>query len=575
MTFALLSCLAYVLFSVAHTIIVSSPNECGGTRIVTHGHALFGPAAESANVRGVSLFVPRPQANGVYLRSTASVHHSTVRKTPPHPSRLSSLLLSLFGMRISKGTSSGFANAAIISHDIIVESASVPQTTLKSSSSSPRSHAVIPPSLSLPLPASVSSFTLPPSLRWLTDFRLMRQHTPLYTKPPARISLPSIIGPLERTVKDKSSSSTTEAIVGQGAVEPGTQEKGSNKNSMALFDACTPLSVPTDLRNIRGKVAVVGRGFCEFVTKVSYMQAAGAVAVIVVTPDNKLAAMTVNRSEEAHQPTISIPSVMITYDTWSKIAPCAENTTVVFTSQGDTIYNGDSSRDALNWAMMRGMALWILCQCGVNVVRYKRRVSEYRARAEAIAALPLETYNRRGSRRESPGPSQDFRDLDVGEAHSSSYAPPSSNIPIIDPPGDRNDERVGLIGGEGSSNVVPHPGLQPSGHTGGLSQPPLAGSSSTSGQASEQYVPMSASVSAPIRVEEEFDSDDDDGACAICLEEFETGQEVRLLACSHIYHRHCIDPWLQSSSNCCPLCKREVPNLPPPPSQLHYGSMVV
>ena len=41
--------------------------------------------------------------------------------------------------------------------------------------------------------------------------------------------------------------------------------------------------------------------------------------------------------------------------------------------------------------------------------------------------------------------------------------------------------------------------------------------------------------------------------CSICTEDFETGENVRILPCKHIYHRRCIDPWLLKFSGTCPL----------------------
>ncbi|NXI37262.1 RNF43 ligase, partial [Galbula dea] len=41
--------------------------------------------------------------------------------------------------------------------------------------------------------------------------------------------------------------------------------------------------------------------------------------------------------------------------------------------------------------------------------------------------------------------------------------------------------------------------------------------------------------------------------CAICLEEFSEGQELRIITCSHEFHRECVDPWLQQHHTC-PLC---------------------
>lgn len=43
--------------------------------------------------------------------------------------------------------------------------------------------------------------------------------------------------------------------------------------------------------------------------------------------------------------------------------------------------------------------------------------------------------------------------------------------------------------------------------------------------------------------------------CAVCLSEFEDGDEGRVLPnCNHAFHSHCIDAWFRSHSNC-PLCR--------------------
>jgi len=46
--------------------------------------------------------------------------------------------------------------------------------------------------------------------------------------------------------------------------------------------------------------------------------------------------------------------------------------------------------------------------------------------------------------------------------------------------------------------------------------------------------------------------------CAICLCDFETNEELRLLPCVHLFHKPCIDVWIrrQGLAASCPLCKR-------------------
>ena len=48
-------------------------------------------------------------------------------------------------------------------------------------------------------------------------------------------------------------------------------------------------------------------------------------------------------------------------------------------------------------------------------------------------------------------------------------------------------------------------------------------------------------------------------ACAICIDEFETGERLTLLPrCKHAFHRECIHAWLIERQGCCPLCKTDV-----------------
>ncbi|XP_068639511.1 RING-H2 finger protein ATL16-like [Aristolochia californica] len=51
--------------------------------------------------------------------------------------------------------------------------------------------------------------------------------------------------------------------------------------------------------------------------------------------------------------------------------------------------------------------------------------------------------------------------------------------------------------------------------------------------------------------------------CAVCLNEFQEDERLRLLpSCSHAFHIDCIDTWLQNNANC-PLCRSSISNVRP------------
>nr|AUX16872.1 protease-associated RING/U-box zinc finger protein [Malus domestica] len=45
--------------------------------------------------------------------------------------------------------------------------------------------------------------------------------------------------------------------------------------------------------------------------------------------------------------------------------------------------------------------------------------------------------------------------------------------------------------------------------------------------------------------------------CAICLEDYNFGEKLRILPCRHKFHAFCVDSWLTSWRTFCPVCKRD------------------
>lgn len=51
-------------------------------------------------------------------------------------------------------------------------------------------------------------------------------------------------------------------------------------------------------------------------------------------------------------------------------------------------------------------------------------------------------------------------------------------------------------------------------------------------------------------------TEDDDVMCAVCLTIMERQEEIRMLMnCSHIFHRGCLDKWVDYGRKTCPLCR--------------------
>lgn len=42
--------------------------------------------------------------------------------------------------------------------------------------------------------------------------------------------------------------------------------------------------------------------------------------------------------------------------------------------------------------------------------------------------------------------------------------------------------------------------------------------------------------------------------CGVCMDSFQDGEDIKKLFCEHIFHKECLNQWLQSKKNC-PLCE--------------------
>ncbi|KAK7292704.1 hypothetical protein RJT34_15556 [Clitoria ternatea] len=52
------------------------------------------------------------------------------------------------------------------------------------------------------------------------------------------------------------------------------------------------------------------------------------------------------------------------------------------------------------------------------------------------------------------------------------------------------------------------------------------------------------------------DLDKEKNSCAVCLFEFSEEEEIRCMRnCKHIFHRSCVDRWIDHDQKTCPLCR--------------------
>ncbi|KAJ9693285.1 hypothetical protein PVL29_012156 [Vitis rotundifolia] len=75
-----------------------------------------------------------------------------------------------------------------------------------------------------------------------------------------------------------------------------------------------------------------------------------------------------------------------------------------------------------------------------------------------------------------------------------------------------------------------------------------------------EYQPVSAILICEIlpvmKFEEAVCSGDAPENCAVCLNDFEVGEKIRWLTnCKHIFHRSCLDRWMDHDQKTCPLCR--------------------
>ena len=50
-------------------------------------------------------------------------------------------------------------------------------------------------------------------------------------------------------------------------------------------------------------------------------------------------------------------------------------------------------------------------------------------------------------------------------------------------------------------------------------------------------------------------------SCAVCMEDYKVGDQIRVLPCQHEFHAACVDVWLKTK-RACPLCRADITRAP-------------
>ncbi|ERM96622.1 hypothetical protein AMTR_s00001p00271850 [Amborella trichopoda] len=70
-----------------------------------------------------------------------------------------------------------------------------------------------------------------------------------------------------------------------------------------------------------------------------------------------------------------------------------------------------------------------------------------------------------------------------------------------------------------------------------------------------RFCPPSDLIKSKLAVVE-YEEKDEESDCVVCLNSLERGQKVRELCnCKHVFHRVCLDKWVDLGQTTCPLCR--------------------
>ncbi|WRT69858.1 uncharacterized protein IL334_006849 [Kwoniella shivajii] len=361
--------------------------------------------------------------------------------------------------------------------------------------------------------------------------------------------------------------------------------KSSNTTSTSPNQACVPpigLPRPPSLPSKAegANLVLIERGGCDFATKIRAAQDRGAHAVVV---GDSIAHKDENDEEGQRRETLI--TMFSPEDTESIFIPSVFVSRASYLVLRDLLANGTSSgkdgRDGLWVDLSQGSdesgaltsllsfallmpSLFLLATIAVHRIRVARQREKDRAPPMIVLSLPERiwtpdiVWEKDDSSCSSSGESIKSTSLDINEP-----------IPITPSNVLNEDDRMAASSSSSSTPIPPPPPISPS----EVKTPPAV-SVEIEDPLSVPHNKTTKTIATaiaegsnkrthhhqhPHRVKRQYFSKDE---CAICMDNFASGDVVRILPCGHVFHKEECDEWLMKWRKLCPTCRADV-TLPP------------
>lgn len=316
-------------------------------------------------------------------------------------------------------------------------------------------------------------------------------------------------------------------------------------SSMGSAPPCVAASAPV--------IALALRGECSFAAKVRMAQELGASAVVIGDEALTGEPESIQRRRQnlitMFSPDdiddLDIPAMFVSRATylilWDELK-ASPNGTVAIRLEEDTEW--EYPLLDLLLALLLLPSILTIATLGLNHIRTIRRRKKERATPSAVDALEVRIWQEGGWEKEDSlrsGSTTSSVGGDDGASRTSSR--PGSIRNSLQPP-PTHDQQQEASGSGWTSHGSPRPTARRLGSSADRLHRLLASSPA----------PSTSRSKPNLRPKQYYNTQE----CAICLEMFQKGDEVRICPCGHVFHREELDQWLMGWKRCCPVCKADI-----------------